>query len=138
MKGEMNRVVIVYVDSYDNSVPVGRFRLAASQNIQTFQSLSQLLLKINNELEAAQFPQAFDELRKFHDPKALPVSPPETAEIPTGDAATFTIRILFRQNASWQGTITWLEGKQEQSFRSVLELIFLMDNALEFANAPQE
>ena len=47
-----------------------------------------------------------------------------------GEAATFALRILFRQNASWQGSITWLEGEAEQSFRSVLELILLMDSAL--------
>ena len=43
---------------------------------------------------------------------------------------TFAVRILFRQNASWQGSVTWLEGNREESFRSVLELIFLMDSAL--------
>ena len=48
----------------------------------------------------------------------------------TGDVATFELKILFRQHASWQGTILWKEGRQEQSFRSVLELIHLMDNAL--------
>jgi hypothetical protein len=43
--------------------------------------------------------------------------------------------VLFRQNASWQGSITWMEGKQEQSFRSALELIFLMNSALEYQKA---
>ena len=45
--------------------------------------------------------------------------------------ATFAVRVLFRQNASWQGEVTWLEGKREESFRSVLELILLMDGALQ-------
>ena len=47
-----------------------------------------------------------------------------------GKIATFAIKILFRQNTSWQGSILWLEWGEEQSFRSVLELIYLMDNAL--------
>ena len=47
-----------------------------------------------------------------------------------GKVATFTIRVLFRQHTSWQGTILWLEKNMEQSFRSVLELILLMDSAL--------
>ena len=37
------------------------------------------------------------------------------------------MRIMFRQNSSWQGTVTWVDGKMEESFRSVLELIILMD-----------
>jgi hypothetical protein len=48
-----------------------------------------------------------------------------------GKLATFSLRILFRQNASWQGSITWCEGRSEESFRSVLELLMLMNSALE-------
>ena len=47
-----------------------------------------------------------------------------------GTAATFELRILFRQHASWQGELLWLERSDRQSFRSVLELITLMDSAL--------
>lgn len=47
-----------------------------------------------------------------------------------GKRATFALRVLFRQNASWQGSVTWLEGGQEESFRSVLELLMLMNSAL--------
>ncbi|MBE6598234.1 MAG: hypothetical protein E7638_02190 [Ruminococcaceae bacterium] len=47
-----------------------------------------------------------------------------------GKLATFTVRILFRQNTSWQGYLMWMEKGREESFRSVLELIFLMDSAL--------
>jgi len=47
-----------------------------------------------------------------------------------GEQETFDVKILFRQNASWQGSVVWLEQKQEQSFRSVLELILLFDSAL--------
>ena len=47
-----------------------------------------------------------------------------------GNAATFEMRVLFRQHASWQGELLWLEKNTRQSFRSVLELITLMDSAL--------
>ena len=47
-----------------------------------------------------------------------------------GEKATFTIRVQFRQNATWQGTIAWMENKKIQQFRSALEMIKLMDNAL--------
>ena len=44
--------------------------------------------------------------------------------------ATFRISVLFRQNASWQGTVLWVDRDMESQFRSALELIGLMDNAL--------
>ena len=47
-----------------------------------------------------------------------------------GRLAPFIVRILFRQNASWQGSVVWVEGRQEERFRSALELVLLMDSAL--------
>lgn len=48
--------------------------------------------------------------------------------------ASFLIRIQFRQNASWQGTIQWLEEKKTRVFRSELELMMLINEAAEKAN----
>jgi len=47
-----------------------------------------------------------------------------------GKQATFAVNILFRRNASWQGSLTWLDEKETITFRSVLELISLMNSAL--------
>jgi hypothetical protein len=43
---------------------------------------------------------------------------------------SFIINIQFCQNATWQGTITWIEQKRTEHFRSGLEMIKLMDSAL--------
>lgn len=43
----------------------------------------------------------------------------------------FVIQILNNQNATWQGTITWADTNKTESFRSALELIKLIDNAVE-------
>ena len=43
---------------------------------------------------------------------------------------TFIVNILFQQNATWQGNILWLETNKKQNFRSVLEMIRLMDEVL--------
>ena len=48
-----------------------------------------------------------------------------------GGADTFVVQILNTQNASWQGTVTWTDGKRRESFRSELELIKLIDSAAE-------
>lgn len=44
--------------------------------------------------------------------------------------ATFTIQIQFQQNSTWQGTINWAEGGKTQKFRSELEMMKLMMEAV--------
>lgn len=48
-----------------------------------------------------------------------------------GMMATFLVHVMHRQNATWQGTVVWAEKNQKASFRSALELVKLMDGAVE-------
>ena len=130
MKGELNRTIMIYIDSYDNGVPTGRFHIASKEEAVPFYSLSQLLLGINRCLDEENFPQAFSELRKFQSPRKPLGTVLSGLVKQKGKVATFSVRLLFRQNASWQGMITWVENDMEEYFRSVLELIMLLDNAL--------
>ena len=43
---------------------------------------------------------------------------------------TFLIQMLDNQNMTWQGTITFLDTNQKLPFRSLLELLKLMDSAI--------
>ena len=43
---------------------------------------------------------------------------------------SFLIKIKYRQNSSWQGTVQWIETGKTQNFKSCLELIRLMDLAV--------
>ena len=47
-----------------------------------------------------------------------------------GEKATFVVQVQFRQNATWQGTVTWAEKNETRHFRSTLELLRLMDQSL--------
>ena len=59
---------------------------------------------------------------------SLPSQQNET--VPTGKKGTFVVQVLYRQNATWQGTVRWLDTNKTQPFRSVLELLSLMQEAL--------
>ncbi len=48
---------------------------------------------------------------------------------------SFFVRILFRQNTSWQGEIQWMEGQKTRRFRSALELLSLIEEALELSES---
>lgn len=41
----------------------------------------------------------------------------------------FFVRVQYRCNSSWQGTVQWLDGKQQVIFRSALELGHLINSA---------
>ena len=49
----------------------------------------------------------------------------------TTGGETFVIKVMNTQNATWQGTVTWTDGKRTEPFCSALELIKLIDSALE-------
>ena len=124
-----NRKLTVCVDSYAGGVLKGRF-YNACREMERFESLMQLLVGVEAALEDQQGPQSYTVLRRFSE--TVPVSDGAVAfgGVQKGTAATFEIQILFRQHSSWQGVVIWKEGKQEQSFRSVLELLMLIDSAL--------
>ena len=42
-----------------------------------------------------------------------------------------TRTFMDQQNGTWQGSVTWVEEQREQHFRSALELLKLIDGALD-------
>jgi hypothetical protein len=83
-----------------------------------------------------QFPQASFQSRSFESKRmktfVRKVENFMDSEIETAcksENATFLVHIKFRQNASWQGSITWVEKEKTQNFRSALEMLKLMDEA---------
>lgn len=136
--GNAYRATVVCVDEYRDGVPEGSFYNPGMPGPVHFSSLSQLLMRMDEMLEGMRFPQAYTILRSFSEGETSPpadAAPPETPR--EGRLATFTVRVLFRQNASWQGTVLWQEQNRDESFRSVLELVFLMDSALRQSNERQ-
>lgn len=126
---DARKKTLVCVDSYHKGVLEGRF-YNAGQEPESFESLSQFLNKMESLLDEDQLPQADTQRRRFTD-----LMEPMDCRLPPGFAcrggkATFELQVIFRQHTSWQGVIVWLEKQWEQSFRSVLELVFLMDSAL--------
>ena len=124
------RAMLVGVDSSEKGVWTGRYYNSSLKKGESFRSLVDFLMKMEKTLDQMYFPQSFSAVRRFTQEEETELIGASNEECQTGKAATFLIRILFRQNASWQGSILWLEGKREESFRSVLELIFLMNDAL--------
>lgn len=127
--GEAYRNIRLCVDSYADGVLAGRYSFPGLEpEDHPFRSLTQFLTAIEAKMDETGFPQSFTARRTFAPIVLEPVA--AGGPLRNGDRATFLIRIAFRQHASWQGSVTWLEGRGEQNFRSVLELILLMNSAL--------
>jgi len=131
IRSDAYRTTVICVDSYNEGVMAGRFYNAGQEDeVTSFQSLTQLLIGMEHRLNTVNYPQSFTAMRSF-----APAAEPKLESITElnqrkGLLGTFFVKVLFRQHTSWQGSVTWLEQYGEQPFRSVLELILLLDSAL--------
>lgn len=127
-----SRTFLLYIDSYENDVPVGRFCHPEREESGSFRGLTQLLLKLEQVMDDEDMPQSFQKMRTFAPTMGYWEHGSVSANM--GKQATFALHILFRRNASWQGMLTWLDEKKTMQFRSVLEFISLLNSALHKGN----
>ncbi len=125
---------IIQIHSYDEKQLKGTLQNSYYDQKMPFENLIQLLFLIESMLNDLGLPQKSMESRTFFNHPLVPAVPHTTQNGQRNHAspplATFVISIVFRQHASWQGTIIWQEQEMECHFRSVLELVLLMDNVL--------
>ena len=108
-----------------------------------FTCLVQMILKMERIFNSQGFPEASMTPRVFIPPNNAGEKPKaggnsfidntmtsKTPAEPGVAKCTFEIDVKFRRNATWQGQIIWVERNLKQSFRSVLEMLKLMDEAL--------
>lgn len=137
MLGRMSKFVppeqktsIIEIIGYQDKNLEGTLQNPYYQERKAFSNLTQLLFLMENLQDDLHYPQKGMETRSFTGDTSTPLQFPET-DLPSAQVkATFKLRVLFRQNASWQGTITWVEEGVEAQFRSALELVFLIDSVL--------
>ena len=124
------RTTLVCIDSYENKVLSGKIINPCYEDCVPFKSTIEFLLGMERLLEEMNWPQSFSSKRSFKKVEEASVCPLGASFVKKGKIATFSIRVLFRQNSSWQGSLLWHEKNQGESFRSVLELLTLIDSAL--------
>jgi hypothetical protein len=103
----------------------------------------QLIAKMEEVFDAKRFPEVFLRSRTFNETERaskerdkerygiMKETINEALKEDQGSAkCTFEILVRYRQNATWQGHILWAEKNKKQNFRSVLEMLKLMDEAL--------
>lgn len=129
--GNQYRISKICVDEYTDRVLEGRIYQYNSEFEDgiCFRSTIRFLKYMEMIMKEKHFPD-FQECRVFQQDSEVEIVQPLPEAKKIGKKATFVIKILFRQHTSWQGTVLWCEKSREENFRSVLELLFLMDSAM--------
>lgn len=111
---------------------------------EKFGSLDELLFGMERFFERINFPHASTNRREFA--KSTIIRTDRKAErrkvmkedellAKHGDLGTFIVRVQHRQNSSWQGAVTWVESEQTVHFRSIWEMIKLVESAMDSTGA---
>ena len=128
-----SRFFLICVDTYQGRLLKGRLRNSELGEERCFDNLLQLLLVIEAVLDSTGYPQHATLPRRFRKAQSPQVrlrktEKPEQGQ--PGQSGNFGLKVLFRQHAGWQGVLTWLDQEREEDFRSVWELLLLLDSAL--------
>lgn len=134
--------VLICVDACSAGEPSGKWHNPFLPHPVRFESVMQLLCGMDALYNELSFPQPSfcprswrddaqqrDRCRKRQKEVKRYMSD-EIFKEKWGGKATFVVQVQFRQNATWQGTVTWAEKNETRHFRSTLELLRLMDQSL--------
>jgi hypothetical protein len=129
----------ICIDVYNEGEMQGRLYHAYREEPLTFHNVIELLKLLGYLFDSYDFPQVSMKPRSFkvqEEPdknlftEEVVISKPSqiSMDMIRGKQATFWVKVLFRQHATWQGSIKWVEEGNEINFRSALELIMLLDS----------
>lgn len=132
-------LVNICIDKVQNENLEGRLYHKYNKSAMEFHSISGMLNEMEKLFDWIQFPQAATRQRTFFEDRESAVRQKEAVQVTaakdllgySGDKATFVVHVRYRQNATWQGDILWAEKKKKLHFRSALELLKLIDSALD-------
>ena len=138
--------VILCVDAIRAGEPAGRLYHSYRTDAQSFCNAEEMVSLMEKLYDAMNFPHPGTNERLFHPVTKTGEHYSEKDRIMKdesllnkhGDLGTFIVRVQHRQNSSWQGRITWMEHDKTISFRSVWEMVKLIENALDTVCTEEE
>ncbi|MGL5259172.1 MAG: hypothetical protein ACRC7V_03600 [Lachnospiraceae bacterium] len=126
--------ILTCVNDIEFSEPKGTWTSLHNNICHSFDSAVDLLMQIDEHYDENGFVQHSLQHRSYSKKesfkKATIKNNSQNIYEKNGEKATFVVQVMFRQNATWQGKVKWVETGKEIIFRSTLELLKLMDEAL--------
>ena len=110
-----------------------------SEQAVPFRNVEQMIFRMEELYDAIRFPHPGTNERSFGEVKPPERITTERTRIMSdekllqkhGDIGTFIVRVQHRQNSSWQGRITWMEEDKTINFRSIWEMVKLIESAVD-------
>ena len=138
--------VVLCVDQYGGQQLAGRLCHAYSEKPIPITHMEQFLFELEHFYDSINFPHPGTNSRTFEG--EIPHISQSTGRTKVmndeellnmhGDLGTFIIRVQHRQNSSWQGRITWMDQDKTVYFRSMWEMLKLIDSAVGTAGGQRE
>ena len=142
--GAPNAVVLCVDSVQPGQGFAGRAYHAYSEEAFAFDEPAQVLKAMESLYDRMQFPFPNTTMRTFGQtgaPAATPAGrqqPEERTKVMSdkallekhGDLGTFIVRVQQRQNSTWQGRITWMDEDKSVNFRSIWEMVHLIEEAV--------
>ena len=133
----------LYVDVEENNYDISGILLNECYGfIIKFNGIREMLSSLDKLFDYVNFPMTSNNERMFLEsskdnkkelPQNLFIYDKNSDDI-AGKQPTFIINIQFRHNSTWQGSINWIEKNKLKRFKSELQLINLITDALGMTN----
>lgn len=141
LQDRFDTVTCICVDNYKDNRIEGRLYHCYREKPLFFKDILQFVMEMETLFDQLRFPQSSTIGRYFIEKqdaenkvytvrKEVKYMKEENIIHQKGEKGTFIVHVQYRQNASWQGSVVWAEKNKTKQFRSALELLKLMDNAL--------
>lgn len=137
--------VVLCVDRISRHRMTGRLYHRYSKQVIPFVSGEQAVFLMEQLFDSLQFPYPSTLERSFSEElKSAPTSRQERLMNDEdllsrhGDLGSFIVRVQHRQNSSWQGRITWMDQNKTVYFRSIWEMIKLVEEALNMVSEQED
>ena len=130
--------IVLCVNSIDERGCQGCFYHSYQREAVSFGSLGEMLFLMEAFFDRLNFPRRGNSERNFSGAPTSYSPQEERKKIMSdqellsrhGQQETFIVRVQHRQNNTWQGRITWADRNKTLTFRSIWEMVHLMENAL--------
>lgn len=129
--------MLICFSSWQDQIAQGELWSYFSKDPRPFRGLDQLLFAIEQAVDEAGRPAAWQEPRQVFERQGLsssqalgPYYEPYALAGKRGAYYTASVRVYYRQHASMQGELTLSEPPRKIRFRSALELLHLLQSAL--------
>ena len=139
---------LLAVDRVSGGVYSGRILEDGGRPLARFPDLGEAAMGLERACEADRSPSPSVKRRHFLDqagdirrghgaPRRRSFMKEMQESGPRGDLGTFLVCVQHRDNGSWQGRVTWMEQGRTVNFRSVWEMVQLIDEAIRGGAVPE-